>query len=121
MITLRLLLVLVISLISLPSGAATPRAWVDLEAGTIVKDAAPRGAFVAGALDPGGRFVPDPGATVENLCPKARKGDEAPGWLELSTATFHRDVEAVRPHPPYVKGFRGKDGRFHPTDAKIQR
>ncbi len=119
--TLRLLLILVISLLSLPSGAATPRVWVDLEAGTIVKDAAPKGPFVAGTLDPGGHFVPDADAAVENLRPRTRKGDETPGWLELATATFHRDVEAVRPRAPYVKGFRGKDGRFHPTAAKIQR
>ncbi len=121
MITLRVLLLLVLSLLSLPSGAATPRAWVDLEARTIVKDGPPKGAYVAGSLDREGHFVPDPGAVVERLEVKARRGDDAPGWLELATATFHRDVEAVRPRAPYVKGFQRKDGRFHATDAKIQR
>ncbi len=121
MITLRVLLLLVLSLFSLPAGAATPRAWVDLEARTIVKDGPPKTASVMGSLDRDGHFVPDADAAVEHLAVKARQGDDAPGWLELATATFHRDVEAVRPRAPYVKGFRGKDGRFHATDARIQR
>lgn len=121
MITLRLLLVLVVALFSLPSRAATPRAWVDLEAKAIVRDAPPKGAHVAGSLDRDGHFVPDAEARIERLGTRERKGEDAPGWLELATVTFHRDVEAVRPRAPYVKGFLGKDGRFHATDPKIHR
>jgi hypothetical protein len=100
---------------------AANRSWLDLETLSVSTNQEPSGPRVEGTLEKDGRFVIREGAKVKGAKSAPERGDAAPGWVEIENRRFHSDVEAVSPKGPYVKGFQGRDGRFHPTSAEIHR
>lgn len=93
--------------------------WLELSNLTFhsdVEGVAPSGAYIRGTMDSENRFTPKSeilGKPVEipadtNL---------VPGWLELNTLAIHRDMEAVAPIKPYIRGEIDDQGRFYPEVA----
>ena len=92
--------------------------WLELYTLKLHRDfeaLAPLGAHIPGIVGPGTRFEPS-SLILGDAVKKAPETDVTPGWVELSTVTFHRDVEAVAPRPPYVHGAMDEEGHFYPDE-----
>lgn len=55
----------------------------------------------------------------EDLRPRRQKPVEppfnyTPGWIEIETRTFRRDMEGIPPRPPFLRGWYDERGRFTP-------
>jgi len=94
-------------------------ARLDLATGEIVsKDSAqPQGPAIWGMLK-GQDFEP---SHVVAFIEKADvpNTEWMPGWIELRTGKIHRDVEAVSPQQPYLKGRIDLQGNFHVEPGEL--
>ena len=84
----------------------------DLSLHTDVEALLPKGAYIHGLVGPGKKFEPE-SEILGNAVPKSPETHFTPGWVELRTVEFHRDMEAVAPIPPYV---HGGIGHFYPDE-----
>ena len=95
-------------------------AWLDLTTGQIVsKDSGqPQGPVIWGMLK-GQDFEP---SHVVEFIEKAEMLNQEwmPGWIELKTGKTHRDVEAVAPQQPFLKGRIDPQGIFHVEPAELK-
>jgi hypothetical protein len=89
-------------------------AWMSLGDGKVHEGGSPSGMHVLGSVSDGA-FQP-----VGDVVGDGEMGASGtPGWLELKTGQFHSDVQAVAPNKPFVKGFRGEDGKFKPSTRTV--
>ncbi|PSB15966.1 hypothetical protein C7B61_00915 [filamentous cyanobacterium CCP1] len=75
----------------------------------------PVGAYIEGIIGINGNFFPT-SEILGKAIAKSEKISHTPGWVELKTLTFHSDVEAVAPNPPYIRGDMDKAAHFHPNE-----
>ncbi len=100
-----------------PSTSMMDRPGYLLLADGSVHFAAPAGGlFVRGLVTAQG-FVPT--GEVEGDGDMSQIG--APGWLELKDGSFHGDMTARPPFPPYVRGCMRPNGRFAPAAREVRR
>jgi hypothetical protein len=86
----------------------------DLSTHRDVEALRPRGYHVLGMLGGPRPFEPTSEVLGEAL---ARPPENTvPGWLELTTLSTHRDMEAVSPVEPYVHGVLDDAGHFYPDE-----
>ena len=81
----------------------------DMEAQT------PKGAYIRGMIGTKKEFAPT-SEILGKAIPKPEEISSSPGWVELETLQFHRDIEAVAPIPPYVHGEMDEDNHFYPDE-----
>jgi hypothetical protein len=103
-----------------PAQAAAPtvRSYLLLTDGSYHDDGAPPplGLYVPGTRSDDA-FVPEGDILGEaELEPRGE-----PGWMELTDGSFHPQVAARQPVPPYVAGFRSEEGIFYPSTRTITR
>jgi hypothetical protein len=79
----------------------------------------PKSPYLVGVLLPDGTFRTELPPRVEGLRPTAVPFGYVPGWFEISTRTFHRDMDARAPVPPVVRGWFDAEGRFTPGEAAL--
>ena len=87
----------------------------DLSLHTDVEASVPKGAYIRGIVGIETRFEPRT-LILGNALKKAPESNVAPGWVELKTIEFHRDVEGVSLIPPYVHGVMDEEGHFYPEE-----
>ena len=73
----------------------------------------PKGAYVKGMIGGEKPFFPI-SEMLGTAISKPEGVNSNHGWVELETLTFHRDIEAVAPIPPYVRGEMDENNNFYP-------
>ena len=75
----------------------------------------PINAYIRGTIGGAKKFAPA-SEILGKVIPKPEGMSRNPGWVELETLQFHRDIEAVAPIPPYVHGEMDQDNHFYPDE-----
>ncbi|MEW5850083.1 MAG: hypothetical protein AB2A00_14940 [Myxococcota bacterium] len=98
------------------AGMAEQSGYLLLKDGSIHPDTdgRPQGLYVGGKLVDG-RFTPE--GNVQGDGPLGESG--SPGWMELNDGSFHGDQTARPPFPPYIKGYRTREGEFRPKSRLV--
>ncbi len=87
----------------------------DLRLHRDVESVSPIGAYIRGAFEVGKekKFKPASGILGVPI-EKPHGANLVPGWIDLSTVTIHRAMEAVEPIQPFVHGMVDDNGFFYP-------
>lgn len=107
---------------SLAAQPGAEPAYLLLEDGRVLPAAEwhePRGPHLVGVRLPDGRFRTPLPPAIHGLRAEEVPFGYVPGWIEIETQTFRRDMEAVAPVPPVVRGWFDADGRFTPGEAAL--
>lgn len=87
----------------------------DLSLHSDVEARSPRGTYIKGKISEEQHFFPA-SDVLGTAIPEPEDIGQNSGWIELETRRFHSDIEAVAPHPPYIKVTRDKNGYFYPHE-----
>ena len=96
-------------------------AWLDLSTGKIWPKGSPQpqGPAIWGTMK-GEQFEPSHRVEFMDKAPQP-DAQWTPGWIELKTGRIHRDMEAVAPQQPYLKGRIDPEGSFHVEPDELRK
>jgi len=98
----------------LPKGAPGWLELYDLSFHPQSEAVTPQGLYIQGYMAAEKDFTPTSGIKGQAIFEAPTSGT-TPGWVQLNGLKFIRDVVAVSPTKPYVKGVQDQGGKFYPN------